>query len=314
MAQATGAGAALLVGIQSNISTVATEGFQMPFNSSGVKSSRNQNTANTLTGRLDPVEPFEGNRSVAGPLVIPFDSASMYYWLQFMFGNPTTTGSDPYTHVFDTTGARPYFTLEHGFTDLGTAQYFAYLGCKVSQFSMSIGGDQELVGNLTVTGSNRTIGAASFDATPETPSFARLKNFQASIKEGGSAISNVTSVDFSLNWNVDSSQYVIGGGGVLGAIPDGVMTISGTINALFEDMVMLNKAINGTESSLEVTLTDSADSTAIIKFPELKYAEDFPIINGPTGIGVSLPFSAYYNNDAAGSAAVMTLINEDSHA
>jgi hypothetical protein len=314
MAQQSGAFSRLLLGFETTFKTAATAGFVMPINSSSVKGSRNQNTAATIRGNLNPVEPFDGNTSVSGQVVVPVDSIAFWYWLKALFGDPTTTGTSPYVHVFKAGNERPSLTLEHQFPDLDTAKYFQYTGCKVNGMSLNVGGDGELTASFDIIGAKETIAAASFDASPTAVGFSRLKNNQAAIQEGGSSATNVTQVDTSININCDSTQYVIGGGGELGSIPDGVMAVSGNFNALFENTISLEKAVNSTESSLQTTIADGPSSILDILMPELKYSLNSPGIDGPQGIAISLPYSAYYEDATEETSVQITLTNTEEHA
>jgi len=318
MTQATGALSKLVMGFQTNATTVATDGFLMPINKSTLKSTRNQITPGTIRGNLNPTEPSDGNTSVSGSIDVPVDSIAMWYWLKAACGAPTTTGSvSPWTHVFktgDPAAPRPYITIERQLTDLATPQFFLYTGCKITSIALSMGTDAELVATLNVIAISETIGTTSFDATPTTITMSRLKNNQMSLKEGGSLIANAKTLDTNINWNCDSDQYVIGGGGSLGAIPDGVMSVTGNLSALFENVLLLNKAMNSTESSIEATFTASASSSLAIKFPEVKYTRNSPGIEGPKGIVISLPYGAYYDNCTEATSTQITLINTEAHA
>ncbi len=318
MAQATGALAKLVMGFQTNATTAATDGFVMSVNKSTLKSTRNQITPATIRGNLNPTEPSDGNLSVSGTIEIPVDSIAMWYWLQAACGVPITTGSaSPWTHTFkagDPAAPRPYITIEHQFTNLATPQFFLYTGCKINSIAISMGADGELVATLNIVGISETIGTSSFDDSPTAIIMSLLKNNQMTLKEGGSAIANAKSLDTNINFNCDTDQYVIGGGGALGAVPDGVMSVSGNLSALFEDVTLLSKAMNSTESSLEATFSASAFSSLAIKFPEVKYTRNSPGIEGPKGIVISLPYGAYYDNSAEETSVQFTLINTEEHA
>ena len=252
---------------------------------------------------------------MAGTIVVPVDSIQFWYLLKAAFGDPATTGTGPYSHKFKAgIVERPYITFEQQFTDLASPRYFQYTGCKINGLSFSAGDDGELVANFEVVGSNRNIATTSFDTSPTVLGFARLKNNQLSLKEGGSSVFNTKLVDLNINWNCDTSQYVIGGGGILGSIPDGVMSVSGNLNALFEDTTLLEKAVNSTESSIEITFEAASTSKLVFNLPELKYTPDDPGIEGPQGIAVSLPFSAYYDNNSDATSVVATLTNSEEHA
>lgn len=309
MAQQKGANADIMLGWESAYKTVATVGFILPVNSAGVSETQAVNSPGTLAGTRNPVAPFRGNRSVGGAIVIPADSLAMPYWLKAMFGASTPTGTGPYVHEFKIGNTIPSFSLEYGFTDLGTAKYQRFLGCKAESFSMTFGGDGELTGTLNVIGASGSLEASAFDAAPTTISLARVHNFQAAITEGGSTLSNATELSINLSFGLDPSMYVIGSSGVRGTLPEGVMAISGNLKTLFEDDTLLTKANAATESSLKITITDSASSILEFEFQEVEYARKSPDIPGPQGLLVDLDFQAYYTDGSEASAAVARVTN-----
>jgi len=298
-----------MIGEESSYKTVATAGFILPVNSCGVKGLQALSTAQTLTGTRNPVAPFAGNRDVSGPIVVPADSLAMPYWLQKMFGDPATTGSDPYTHEYKIGSTMPSFTLEEQFLDLATDKYARFLGCVVSGWSMAVGGDGELVSNIDVVGASETLENSSFDADPDTISLARVENFQAGLTEGGGALSNAREVSFSVNFGLDTDQFVIGGSGVRGSIPVGIVGVTGNLKTLFEDSTLLDKAIAGTESSLKITVTGSASSILEVEFQELRYERNSPDVPGPQGLLVDLNFQGYYTDGSEASAIVARVTN-----
>jgi len=314
MAQQTGAGAKLVLGYESAFKTIATAGFVLPINSSGIKSSRNQNSAATIRGNANPVEPFDGNISVGGSVVVPVDSIAFWYWLKAAFGIPTTTGVGPYVHTFKGGTARPFVTIEHQFTELGTAQYFQYTGCKVGGMSFSAGDDGELLATFDIVGAVETLSAASFHALAAAQTLGRLKNSHLALTEGGSTLANAKLVDAKIGFGLDTSNYVIGGAGVLGSLPDTLMDVSGNLTTLFENTTLLTKAIASTESALVLTFTDSATSALSITFPEVKYARNSPGIEGPQGIAIALPWNGYYDNNADTTSVKVVLTNSVAHA
>ena len=312
MTQARGGNAKLLMGFESAFGQDAMDGFVMPINSSELHSNRNIQAPATIRGNRNPAEPFEGNLAVEGSIVVPLDSDAFWYWLKAMFGNPTTGGAGPYTHEFEVPSSQLPLTMEHQFIDL--TQYAKFNGCKISQWSMEVGGDGELVSNFDLIGATELISATPFDATPTALTMTRLKNFQASLQEGGAALSNARTVSFTVNMGLDADQYVIGGGGVRGDIPEGIISVAGSLTTLFENVTLLNKAINSTESSLKITVTADANHKIEILFPEIKYARNTPGITGPGGILVNLDFQGYYDNAAEATSLQVTLTNQDAHA
>jgi hypothetical protein len=230
-----------------------------------------------------------------------------------MFGDPAQSGSSPYTYIFKVPALCPSFTLETQFTDLATAKYQRFVGCKVNSWGMSFDGDDELVANLDIVGASASMETSPFDATPTAPTFAQLEKFQATLKEGGGAIAIVTELNFNINFNKQTDRYVVGGSGVRPRIPDSRLAIDGVIKTFFDNDTLLAKAIAGTESSLTITITASANSEIEIEFPELQYEKHFVKVPHPQGLEVELPFKAFYENDADATSVLVTLINTTDH-
>lgn len=286
------------------------EGKIMPINSNGLKSEQALNTPGTITGTRNPVEPFLGNIDVSGDIVIPVDTNAIGHWLRAMFGVPETTGSsEPYTHEFTIGNEMPSLLVEKKFANANSTIAFAkYNGCKVGSWSMNLGGDGELTSTLSMVGAKEDLGTTAYDDAASLVSLDRVGNFQAAIKEGGESLGIGTALDFTLDFGLDTDTYVIDGTGMRGDIIEGIVGISGNITTLFQSQDLLNKAIDSTESSITITLTDG-DYSLEIAFQEVRYSRNTPAIEGPQGIRLSLPFQAYYNEGAAESAVKVTLVN-----
>lgn len=309
MTQQRGANADIMIGFESTYGTVATVGYIMPFNSCGLVGVKARNVPATLTGTRNPVSPFSGNQDVSGSIVVPADSDAMAYWLNAMFGNPSTTGADPYVHEFKIGASMPSFSLEKAFEDLATDDYERFVGCKISTFAITVGGDGELICSMDVLGSKQTEETSAFDASPTTITLDRVNNDDAAINEGGGALNNSSEVSININFGLDPNQFVIGGGGVRGDIPEGIVAVTGNLKTLFEDKTLLDKAIGDTETSLKITITASANSILELELEELLYAVNGVPVEGPQGLLVDLDFSGYYTDGSEASAIVARITN-----
>ena len=374
MTQQRGANAKIVIGFEDTFGTEATDGFVLPINSISLRPAQNINTAATLRGGRNPIQPFRGNKDVNGSIVVPVDTRAMWYWLKAMFGDPVTAGGAAAawqaTHAYDlgdfviptvangryyeatadtgssagteptwptTVGAtvvdggitwtcrafihefkipeiQPSLTIEEQFEDLDTEAYIRYYGCKISSFAIEVGGDGELTATLNVVGADFEVDTSPFDATPTEISIARVNNFQAALAEGGSTLSNGTAQSFSIDMGLDTDTFVIGGGGVRGDIVEGVVGVGGSLTTLFEDVSLVQKAIDGTESSLKLTITGSAVSVFELEAQEIEYAVNGPEVPGPQGIRVTLDYQAFYDDGTEASAIVARLTNIDQHA
>lgn len=309
MTQQRGSNASIAIGFESAYKTVATVGFVLPFNTCGVVGTKTRNSAATIRGNRSPVAPFSGNQDVGGPIVVPADSVAMAYWLHAMFGAPGTSGGGPYVHEFKIGASMPSFTLEKAFTDLASAVYERFLGCKIASCGITAGGDGELLVNMNILGASQSEQTSAFDAAPTAVSLARVENFDAAITEGGSSLTNATELTINIDFGLDPNQFVIGAGGARGDIPEGVCAITGTLRTLFESKALLDKALNDTESSLKLTITASSSSVLEFEIQELLYAVNGIPVDGPQGLLVNLDFSGYYDGGAEASALVARLTN-----
>jgi len=132
--------------------------------------------------------------------------------------------------------------------------------------------------------------------------------FNLTMEEGGSSIANLKSCSLTFSNNIDTSQFVIGSAGEVGALPAGVASVTGSITALFENDVLLTKAENHTESDLDLIWTSGSYSLTL-QVPELVYSPSSPTVSGPAGVEATLNFQAYYANHADATILKATLVN-----
>jgi len=286
-------------------------GVLLPINSFGVNVSRNKNSAETLTGRRDPVEPFDGNVEVSGDVVVPVDLRAFPYWLKLLLGAPTTTGSAaPYTHVFKVGDTNPSGILQCKYgTDPVT--YGLFNGAKVSSLSLTAGGDEELTATLSIAGRNAEYSTTNYDANAQSVVLKRLNNFQAKLKKNGSDFATVTQFDITIDNGLDTSIRTIGGEGMVYDIPEGIMSVTGTMTTLFTDLTMINAAKNSTEMSLELSFAIDNDNSLTILLPEVQSQYQGPQVEGATGITVESQFVAYFNDDTTNNSCVVITVKND---
>ena len=214
-----------------------------------------------------------------------------------------------YTHIFKCDQSLYSYSMEVGFTDI--AQFFLYPGCKFDKFAAKFGGDAELTAQVDVVAATESLSVTTMDASPISLGFQRYSNFQAAIKEAGATIAIVKELQVETNNNLDSTGYCIGGGGVLGSLPEGLANVAGSINAIFQDAALYNKAQLGTESSLEVICTHSNGVWSFdMLLEELNYQLASPGVPTPMGVWVNLPFMCYYDNNTDSNILKATLVND----
>lgn len=309
--QARGIKGALLLAFESayGVTPVTPTVYRLPFNKNTLTAKQSLIESSTITGRRDPVAPGMGQIDVSGNIEFPLCVRNVGVWLTHMFGEPVTTGSAaPYTHIWKVKDDMPSTTLEKGFGDL--SKHATYPGCKISKFALSAAvGNNELTANVDVMGANEVLNSAPLNDTPTILSLLRFNNFQASVVEGSTALADCRKMDLSIDFGLDGDTYCLNGSGARTDIAEGLIQPTGSIEALFKNTSLLDKAINGTETSLKLTFTSGPHSLVFL-LPELIFERSTPTIDGPKGLLLSLAYRAFYSDNSDNSAVKITLIND----
>lgn len=282
------------------------------YSSCSLALNRGQEQDDTLRGNRNPTKAMRGKDEVSGDLAVNMQAYNGLLLLGLL-GEVTTSGSEaPYTHLFTVGNELPSFLIEKGFLDIG--QYFRYLGCKVGSMKVSFTpfGAQKMT--FSLMGAQEVTASAAFDTTPTDLTYAPFDGFAlGTLQEGGVAIADVTGVDLEISNDLDGDQYLLGGQGKRADIPEGTVSVTGTLKARFTNLALYTKAINDTESSLKLIFANgtgvgTAGNESLEFFiPELTFTPKAPPISGPKGIVVELPFVGYYGNDVGASALQITL-------
>lgn len=294
----------------------APDGQLMYVKSFGVADSRNLLQSQTLVGgsRAKP-KPVRGNFDAGGSIPVEIAPESIGKWLKHSLGVISTTGAGPYTHVF-TIGDLPVGLMlenDYGSNITGSGRFNQYNGSRIGSAKFNFPQEGFIDAEFSIKSVAGTPAAAALDATLTDNGHNPFSMAEATIKEGGVTAANVQSCDFTLTNGLDESGYVIGNGGKRIALAEGDAILVGTVTALFDSLALLNKAINYTESSLEVTLTrgdglGSAGSESLVFLvQQLIYEMKKPAVEGPGGLLVTLPFTSYLKG--ADNGLLVTLKN-----
>jgi len=320
MAQARGSKTRLLIDTETTFKSTrgSPDAHVLPFVSETLRLNRNIIESRTIRSSRNPSVPVRGNTDVSGDITVEL-SPYMGKMLFHALGTFTTSGSSTYSHTFTISELPPGLTIETQFTDLTTPQYFRYNGCKVNSMRLTFKPEGFVDTVFNIIGAAATVTTTSFDSSPVDYTSSSVggpfDGYEAAIYEGGNLLGTVTGLDISIENNLDGNVYVLDGTGQRYSLPEGLVKVSGTLTALFEDVTLYNKAANNQESSLRIVLTHgTGDGSAYnekleIYIDELLYQPQSPVINGPEGILVELPFIGYYQNGSGASAIRFILWN-----
>jgi hypothetical protein len=295
MAFAQGSRSRLAFGVESAFGSAASSYTNLPFNTHSLNLSKERVAGNEIQPDRMPRVDRHGNKSVAGDITVDlrdsaYDDLLESAMLSTFSTNVLTVGTTP-----------KFLTLEDYAEDIDQARLFT--GCTVSTMSVSMAPNQMvsatfgMVGkDMTISGTEKTVAAAGvgepFDAYSGSLLVADVDGIG-----GASALSTVTSVDFTVT-NSFAPTFVVGSDSAP-QLEFGRAEIEGTITAYFEDLSLVNRFLDETESAIQVSVaegTTAGDNVMTFLFPRVKFnAADIPV-DGPTSRVITLPFVALYDD------------------
>lgn len=292
----------------------------LPFVQNNLKSDQTRDQDETISGYRGMSRSIAGNRSVAGTVQINAAPQTIGFWLKHILGAPaSTTATGVTTHVFGVAfdGAAalpPGMTLEEdmGADFTAASRYVRYSGVRVAQAQFSLSPAGFLQVTSTLTGSAYSKNSTPLDATPTDTGHAAFSTLTAALVFGsGSLAIDATKLDFTLGNNLDEDTYVIGGNGARGDLPEGMLSVSGNVEALLKDDALLAAALADEDTSLLLTLQNgTGDGTdgneqLQINIPALVFGVSTPTVPGPKGLRLTAPFTAHRTAGEIGVTATL---------
>lgn len=261
----------------------------------------------TMAGGLrGKVASIQGNRDVTGTITTTLAPESCVKYLANLIGAPTITnlGAGANQFVFTPgTGALALpvsmgFEVDYSSAIATPGRFLRYAGVRISKGKFTFKPDGLIEADYDIIGSSFDWSqSATISATPGNFGHSGFSMFTCALQEGGSASAVVQQVELNIDNQLDNSLYTIGGGGVRGGLPEGFFGVTGTVTALFQDMSILNKALNNTGSSLTLTFTKgtgagtAGNDSLVFSIPNLQYELAAPPIDGPKGLMAKLNFT-----------------------
>lgn len=188
-----------------------------------------------------------------------------------------------------------FFSMEDAANDID--QYRLFTGLSVSTMSVSIAPNQMVTGTFEMVGKAMTQSGTtgSTGGTPTASSTnSPFDSYSGTISDGGSGISIVTSIDFSVT-NSLAPTFVVGSDSAQ-QLEFGRAVVEGTMTVYYEDETLINKFLNETESSIEVEVNDPTGSNPYtFLFPRVKYNGAAVPLQNPQSRLITLPFVSLYD-------------------
>jgi tail tube protein len=257
-------------------------GSKIPGSNLAISPKVNQFTSDAMTGVSRARPWIAGKIGADGSFDIECNRDSLDFPLKSLFDQVTHAGTAGwYDHYFAMGNQLPpSFYYQEGHTDIG--QYLLYLGNQMSIWKAQVMAEGLMKSSWTPVGLSMTpfsttqITGTITDKTGANP----LSYLTATLTEGGAVLAYGTQVDWTLDRKMKRVEAIDGTNKGYAVIQGALPTIQVNLTAFFPDAVLLNKAINSTETSLSCLIPAVESGHGMkIKFPTGKYL--------PTGIPAS---------------------------
>ena len=286
-------------GSRSSLSYIAETSFgttpstptfaNLPINSHSLDLTKDRVEGNEIQADRTTRVDRHGNKQAGGSIEVDLRKGDYDELLESAFFNSYAT------NVLKVGTTPKFFTIEDAANDI--AQFRLFTGMAVSTASFSIAPNQMVTATFDMVGKGMTQ-AGTTGSTGGTPTASTTNSpfdsYSGTITDGGSGISIVTSIDFSLS-NSLAPTFVVGADNAQ-SLEFGSAVVEGTMTVYYEDETLINKFLNETESSITVSVDDPTGSNAYtFEFPRVKYNGASVPLQNPQSRLITLPFVALYD-------------------
>lgn len=256
-----------------------------------------------------------GAKSVSGDIMTELAAQDLGLLMRHALGDPTTTGTDPYTHTFSNLKNIDdrSLTLQIGRPDeAGTVQPFSYLGCKITKWQIEAAINQFVKSTWSFYGREevtaQALASATYDAELDPFVFTEAN---MSVAAGDIAVKSVSlSIDLGLATDRHRITATTGDKGKpKKALISNIAEITGTFTADFENLTQYNRYVNGTEATFVLNFDAGADRKLTLTM-NTRFDGDTPSVPTQELLELSVPFVVTHaTSDATAFSAV--LVNSD---
>lgn len=255
----------------------------------------------------DPQAPTYDLKRVTGQVVVPLDLRNIGYWLKLAFGNPATSGTGPYTHIWTSGGTSlPSACIEIAHPSVPA--YFMNTGVRCESIAFSVSRTAPPTATLQLVGRGEAKATSATDADPNTLAVVRFDAFEGVINRSGSALSNVVSADLSYSNNLEVVE-TLRADALIEAAEPGMSALTGSITSRFGATTLYDDAIAQSGLDIQMKYTSGAHSLTL----EAQKAY-LPVskrnISGPGGVEFTSDFQGA-DDSSEGEMFEVTLVTPD---
>ena len=315
MANARGDEAKLFSRQQAAFGTAAAAGdgaFRLlPFYSYNVTPSEERNEDEAIRGDAFPGDSVLGLRTLSGQMVVPIGINSIGWHLRNILGDPVTSGSTDFEHVFTAAAVPGIPMVTNSITHSRIGQHFVQDSLTCTSFEIAARKEgQYSRATLNMLGRAEQGVGATVDATPvEYAPDPVPTGFQGKVLAQGAEAAEVTAFDMTLTSGVETDQESMNQSPNAAGFESPRWGLTGNISARFVDRTWYDYAANDTPVALALELAIAANKGLTILIPDVRFAMTGVPVEGRGPISASFSFQAM--RPAAGQEFVtFTLANQ----
>jgi hypothetical protein len=273
--------------------TPAGDFANLPFSTHSLNLTKDVLTGTDIEADRMPRVNRQGNRQVAGDIVVDLRDGDYDLLLESAMLNTFAT------NVLKVGVAPKFFSIEDYAADIDQARLFT--GMSVSTMGISLAPNQMVTTTFGMVGKDMTMSATEKTQTAASGA-APFDAYSGDISIGNvgapSAVAIVTALDFTLN-NSYAPTFVIGDDSAP-SLEYGRAEVEGTMTAYFEDAALINRFLNETETAIQVSVDDPTGANAYtFDFPRVKINSADVGVDGPTSRMVNMSFVALFDSTEA---------------
>ena len=242
-----------------------------------------------------------------GDIVVPIDAAAFGFWLKAAFGEPTTSGSEPWTHEFRSGGwTLPSLSIETAMPEV--PRFAMYSGCVLGQLSWQMQRSGLLTATAKLVAQVEAVATTTAAGTPSQPALKRFGHFNGSITRNGTTLGNVVSAEITYANNLDRIETIRSDGRIDGADPS-IAALTGRVEVRFADQVLVNQAIAGDPCELEFGYALPSGESFTFTVHAVYLPRPRIEIAGPQGVQATFDWQAA-RDAGVGRMCTATLVND----
>uniref|UniRef100_A4WYV9 Uncharacterized protein n=1 Tax=Cereibacter sphaeroides (strain ATCC 17025 / ATH 2.4.3) TaxID=349102 RepID=A4WYV9_CERS5 len=291
MARAHGARAQMALAFETVYGTAPASGYRtVPFASTTLGSEQPLIASELLGQGRDPLAPIKDAVTADGDVVVPIDVENFGLWLKAAFGQPTTTGTTPKTHTFQSGNwTLPSMAIETAMPEV--PRYAMYTGCVCDQLSWQMQRSGLLTATARLVAQGETVAAATAAGTPTSLALQRFGHFNGAITRNGTPLGNVISAEVTYSNGLDRIETIRSDGRIEGADP-GMAALTGRVEVRFADTALITQAIDGTPCELVFAWSLGANASFTFTAHAVYLPRPRIEIPGPQGIQATFDWQA----------------------